>query len=223
MKQNAQILSLILLTATLAILPACKSNTAQIGNIKKGPVDETVQTNAAPQTSPNTAQKTYKLPEEVTEAELKTLDGKNIKISDFKGKVVLINLWATWCGPCRMEIPELIKISEDMKGQGVEIIGMTAVDDRGNNENSVKAFVKEQNVPYQIIWGSDDVTEELSNLGNFSIPASFVLNRDGEVTAIFRGFNPKRTPQSVRKSLEDALLNNQSQATVSEPPTNGGS
>lgn len=197
MKQNAKILGLIILTAALAILPSCNAN--------KGSVDKTAQTNTAASASSDAAPKTYKLPEEITEAELKTLDGKTVKISDFKGKVVLINLWATWCGPCRMEIPELVKISEDMKAQGVEIIGMTAEDDRGNNEHSVKAFVKQQNIPYQIIWANDDVHEEFGSLGNFSIPASFVLNRDGQVTAIYRGFSPTRTPQSVRKALEDAL------------------
>ncbi len=201
MKRNTKILGLVLLTATLAILPACKSSTTNVANTNKDAVDETAQTNSASQTPP----KTYKLPDEITDAELKTLDGKTIKISDFRGKVVLINLWATWCGPCRMEIPELVKISEDMKAQGVEIIGMTAEDDRGNNEHSVKAFVKQQNIPYQIIWTNEDVNEEFGSLGNFSIPASFVLNRDGQVTAIYRGFSPTRTPQSVRKALESAL------------------
>jgi peroxiredoxin len=208
-KRNTKIRGLILLIATLLILPACKSSTTPIANSNKGPIDETAQGNTAPQASPEGAPKTYKLPEEITEAELKTLDGKTIKISDFKGKVVLINLWATWCGPCRMEIPELVRISEDMKAQGVEIIGMTAEDDRGNNEHSVKAFVKQQNIPYQILWANDDVHEEFGSLGNFSIPASFILNRDGQVTAIYRGFSPTRTPQSVRKALE-AALNSQS-------------
>ena len=201
MKPKTKILGLILLTATLSVLPSCKSSNTTVANANKEHVDETTQTNSASQTAP----KTYKLPDEITDAELKTLDGKTVKISDFKGRVVLINLWATWCGPCRMEIPELVKISEDMKAQGVEIIGMTAEDERGNNEHSVKAFVKQQNIPYQIIWTNEDVNEEFGSLGNFSIPASFVLNRDGQVTAIYRGFSPTRTPQSVRKALESAL------------------
>ena len=206
MKQKIKTAGLILLAATLFILPACKSSTTTTLNSNKGAVDETAQTNGAgSQPTPETAPKTYKLPDEITEAELKTLDGKIVKISDFKGKVVLINLWATWCGPCRMEIPELIKISEDMKAQGVEIVGLTAADDRGNNPNTVKAYVKQQNIPYQILWANDDVSEEFGSLGNFSIPASFVLNRDGQVTAIYRGFSAARTPQSVRKALESAL------------------
>lgn len=205
MKLNSTLLNLILLIAVLIFSFACKQSEAQIGNTKKGPIDEPAQSNSIAQTAPNAAPKTYKLPTEIITADLKTLDGKTVKMSDFKGKVVLINLWATWCGPCRMEIPELIKISEEMKAQGVEVIGLTAVDDRGNNANSVKAYVKEQNIPYQIIWATDDVHEELGSLGNFAIPASIVLNRDGDVTAIFRGFSPARTPQSVRKALAEAL------------------
>lgn len=190
---------LILTVSALALLPACKSSTAQ--QSKKGPVDETGKTIASPSPS-----KTYELPAEIVNAELRTLDGKKVTLADYRGKVVLLNLWATWCGPCRMEIPELVKISEEMKDRGVAVVGMTRLDDdRGNSEDRVKSFVKEQQVSYDIILPTDNVAEEFSSMGDYSIPATFLINREGQLVKIFKGFNKVRTPQSVRQSLEAAL------------------
>lgn len=214
-KRILQFFGLVLAAALLAVLPACKSSTAQSN--KKGPTDQAA--NSSQPTAANTPAKTYELPAEIVNAEMKTLDGKKITLADYRGKVVLLNVWATWCGPCRMEIPELIKISDEMKARGVEVIGLTKVDDRGNTEERVKDYAEAQKISYDIVWAPDNVAEEFSEMGDYSIPATFLINREGHLVKIFRGFNRARTPQSVRQAVELALNSNATAADISAPPT----
>ena len=200
---NHKLLALIFVSAALSFASACVSSTAdssKSGNNKNA-------ANVA-QTSPSPAMK-YQLPADIVNAEMKTLDGKTVRLSDYYGKVVLVNQWAAWCGPCRMETPELVKISQEMQDKDIVIIGMTIADDRGNNETSVKNFVKQQQVPYQIVWATDNVWSGLADIsGTYSIPQSYIINRNGEVTAVFSGFSPVRTPKGVRHQLELALAQN---------------
>src|SRR5437773_2550179 len=65
------------------------------------------------------------LPDNLRQTEMKTLDGKPLKLSDYTGKVVVLDLWAQWCGPCRLEIPELVALHKDYQGRGVEVLGLT--------------------------------------------------------------------------------------------------
>lgn len=223
MKQNAKIVSLIF----FAILTACTSITKDNpGNSQvsaNGTANSSVTTSAERATPNNSGEETldkenakedsakeksptYDLPTEISEAQMKTLDGRGVKLSDYKGKVVLVNMWATWCGPCRSEIPELVRLSEELKDQDVKIVGLTIEDSRGNTPRAVHAFVEEQKIPYDVVWSTDDVWEELITLTpRPSIPQSFVMNRAGQLTAIFVGYNPVRTPASVRKAVDEAL------------------
>lgn len=204
MKLFAQIFGLILLGGALVVSSACDFSAAQSN--KKGP-NEDVAVVANSNSEEPEKQKTYELSPEFIEAEMQTLDGKVVKLSDYKGKVVLINQWATWCGPCRMEIPELIKLSREMEKRGVVVIGMTIEDTRGNSPYAVQFFVKEQEIPYQIVWATPQVWDEFGEMTGYSIPGSFILNREGKLTAAFRGFNPRQTPLNVRNALEKTLAN----------------
>lgn len=202
------IFALISTITALSIFAACNSSTATIqNNNKKGPIDEPAA-NAAPDNketaSNNGGAKTYPLPKEIIEEELKTLEGKPFKLSDYKGKVVILNQWATWCGPCRQEIPELIKLKQEMKEQGVEIIGLTLEDER-NTAEGVKNYVQNQQINYPVVWASDDFWTEFGGMADFKVPASFIINKEGKLTAIFVGFNASRTPKGVRKAVNDAL------------------
>lgn len=204
MIKNARIFGLILIITALAIVSACQSSTTSTNANKKSATEETAKTESSPTETNNAGGKTYPLPPEIIDAELTTLDGKPFKLADYKGKVVLLNQWATWCGPCRMEIPELVKLQEEMKEKGVEVVGLTIEDDRQDAE-AVKNYVEAQQIPYTIVWSSEPFWEEFGGMARFSVPASFVINREGQLTAIFVGFNPNRTPKGVRKAVEAAL------------------
>ncbi|HEY6187238.1 MAG TPA: TlpA disulfide reductase family protein [Pyrinomonadaceae bacterium] len=144
------------------------------------------------------------LPSSLMTTELKTIDGKAIKLSDYAGKVVIVNLWATWCGPCRIEIPHLIEIANEYKGR-VELIGLTN-EDPVDDAEKVKSFMRDHNINYTIGWASQEFALGLmqGQIRN-SIPQSFVITRDGRVFKRFVGFSPTQTPQQMRDAIEQAV------------------
>ena len=129
--------------------------------------------------------------------------GTPIKLSDYSGKVMLVNLWATWCGPCRMEIPELVKLNKEFKDRGVEMIGLSTEDPDASAE-AVNEFVRAYKVNYQIGWAKREVALALMQ-GRTNIPQSFIIARDGRILKRFIGFNPQSTPPQLKQALEQAL------------------
>jgi thiol-disulfide isomerase/thioredoxin len=144
------------------------------------------------------------LPRLVLDAENKAASGAPIKLADYSGKVLLVNLWATWCGPCRMETPELVKLHKEFQSQGVEMIGLSTEDPEASAE-SVIEFVREYEVDYQIGWANRQLAQTLMQ-GRTSIPQSFVIARDGRILRRFIGYNPSTTPPQLKQALQDALV-----------------
>jgi thiol-disulfide isomerase/thioredoxin len=115
------------------------------------------------------------LPSNVLESELKAVNGAPIKLSDYSGKVLVVNLWATWCGPCRLEIPELVKLHKEFRSQGLEMVGLST-EDPDSSAKSVREFVHYFDVDYRIGWGNPEVFDTLMQ-GNGNIPQSFLISR----------------------------------------------
>lgn len=143
------------------------------------------------------------LPPAVRDAEMKAVTGNPIKLSDYSGKVVLLNLWATWCGPCRMEIPELVRVYKDYREKGVEVIGLSTENPTASAEG-VRWFIQEFEMNYRVGWSPPEVSIALMQ-GRDAIPQSFVISRDGRVLKRFIGFNYQSTPPQLRQAIEDAL------------------
>ena len=143
------------------------------------------------------------LTQAVLDAENPGTKGTPIKLSDYSGKVMLVNLWATWCGPCRMETPELVKLNKEFKDRGVEMIGLSTEDPEASAE-AVNEFVRAYNVNYQIGWAKREVALALMQ-GRTNIPQSFIIARDGRILKRFIGFNPQSTPPQLKQALEQAL------------------
>jgi thiol-disulfide isomerase/thioredoxin len=146
------------------------------------------------------------VPASLMATELKTLDGRSVKLSDYAGKVIVVNLWATWCGPCRIEIPHLIELTNEYKGR-VEFIGLTN-EDPAEDAEKVTTFAREQNINYTVGWGTQEFSLGLMKASGGirnSIPQSFVITRDGRVYKRFVGFSPSQTPQQMREALEQAV------------------
>ena len=143
------------------------------------------------------------LPASVRDAQLTGIDGASFKLAEYSGKVLLVNLWATWCGPCRLETPELVKLHKEFKSQGLEMVGLT-------NESpefaaaKVKDFVRANGVDYRIGWASGEFALTLMQ-GRDAIPQSFVISRDGRIVKRFVGFSPVQTPPLLRQAIEEAL------------------
>jgi glutathione peroxidase-family protein len=143
------------------------------------------------------------LPPNVLNAELKTINGNSIKLSDYSGKVLIVNLWATWCGPCRSEIPELVKLYKEFQPQGLEIVGLST-EDPDASKDTVRDFVRTFEMSYAVGWSPQDVSVSLMR-GNGNIPQSFLVARDGRILKRFIGFSREGTPPVLRKEIEAAL------------------
>ena len=142
------------------------------------------------------------LPPEVALAPLKDANGASFKLADFFGKVVVVNFWATWCGPCRREIPELVKLHKEFQSRGVEVIGLTS-EDPGASAEKVRKFIQDFQIDYRIGWASDQVAAPLMQ-GRTAIPQIFVISPDARILKRFVGFSPAYAPQ-LKQVLEDAL------------------
>ena len=128
-----------------------------------------------------------------------------MSLSDYSGKVMLVNLWATWCGPCRNEIPELVKIRKEFAPKGFEIVGLST-ENPTSSEESVKNFVQSFNMDYQVGWASPEVAIAFMQMTQRdAIPQSFIISRDGHVLKQFVGFSPVSTPPQIRQAIEEAL------------------
>ena len=151
------------------------------------------------------------LPDEVTGRELRDLAGRAFRLSDFRGRVYVVNLWATWCGPCRMEIPGLNRVYEDYRARGVEFVGLTA-EDPEEESAKVGGFVDEMRMSYRIGWIDKETVLKLAawnapqpqRPGRFAIPQTFVVAADGHVVLHVRGYNP-RVPEMIRAGVRKAL------------------
>ena len=135
--------------------------------------------------------------------ELKDLNGRTVRLSDYKGKVVLINFWATWCPPCRAEMPDLVKLQREHGKEGLQIIGITYPPEK---KSRVRAFARTVKVNYPIILGTRQIKARFSS--DETLPLTVVINRDGKVSDIISGillreeFDEKIKPLLMKKEGE---------------------
>jgi thiol-disulfide isomerase/thioredoxin len=131
------------------------------------------------------------------EFELKSLEGQNVKLSDFRGKAVLLNFWATWCGPCKIEMPWFVELQKDYGPQGFQIVGV-AMDDASAED--IGKFVKELGVNYPILLGKESVGESYGGVG--VLPTTFFIDRSGKVVAREFGLQSRSVfVDNIKKAL----------------------
>jgi len=124
---------------------------------------------------------------------LKDADGKTVRLSDYKGKVVLLDFWATWCGPCRIEIPWFTAMQRTRKDKGLEVLGV-AMDDNGWED--VKPFLADLKVNYRVVIGDDTTAQAYGGVD--SLPTTFLIDKQGKIAAIHIGL-------ANRKEFEDGV------------------
>ncbi len=142
------------------------------------------------------------LPASALETELKTMEGKAFKLADLKGKVLVIDLWATWCGPCRSSTPELVSLQKEYGPKGFEVIGLD-IDPERDTPEDVKEFADEFKVNYKLAFAERELAMSLMRGGN--IPQSIVVGRDGRIVDHFVGYSVTNTPKKLRAAIEEAL------------------
>jgi len=127
---------------------------------------------------------------------LKTHEGKTIDLAKLKGKVVVLNFWATWCGPCRQEIPGFVDAYKRLHGKGVEIIGIS-LDEGG--WDVVQPYVTKANIPYPVVIGDQTLTDAYGGIS--AIPTTFIVSKDGKIAAKHVGYLSKEELENQIKSV----------------------
>ncbi len=132
---------------------------------------------------------------------LVTLDGKPAKLSDFRGKAVLLNFWATWCEPCKIEMPWFVELQKQYGPQGFQIVGV-AMDDADTKD--IAKFAQDMHVDYPILVGKEDQRENIANQygGVQFLPESLYLDRDGKIiNKMFGLVSRSEIEDNVKKAM----------------------
>jgi peroxiredoxin len=125
---------------------------------------------------------------------LTDLEGKPVSLSEFRGKVVVLDFWATWCPPCKREIPDFVDLQKEYGSQGVQIVGI-ALDE----PDKVKAFARQNGMNYPVLLGTDDVS--LRYGGIEGIPTTFIIDKSGKIVNTFEGYRPRQVFETEIKKL----------------------
>jgi len=138
--------------------------------------------------------KEEKSPSLAPEFSLKTLVGEEISLAKNKGKILLIDFWATWCGPCRESIPHLVHLYKTFRGQGLEVVGLSM--DKGDPK-TVEQFVRSLDIPYPIAIAPDDIARAYGVNG---LPTTILIDKEGKIREKIVGFNT-----TIAKKIESRV------------------
>jgi peroxiredoxin len=112
--------------------------------------------------------------------------GASIKLSDYKGKVVLLNFWATWCGPCKIEIPWFVEFQNKYQDRGLAVLGVSMDED---GWQAVRPFIAAHNMNYRVAIGADQVARLYGGIA--SLPTTFIIDQEGKIAAVHLGLVSK--------------------------------
>jgi thiol-disulfide isomerase/thioredoxin len=143
------------------------------------------------------------LPDSLRVRQIKSLDSGSFRFADFRGKVIVINLWASWCGPCRREVPEYEKIRNAFAGREVEFIGLTTEDPQ-TSAGRVKKFLRNTSFSFRLGWADPATARTLMN-GKESIPQTLVIDADGRVVDHWTGYIPRISGDKLTAAINQAL------------------
>ncbi|HSK73849.1 MAG TPA: TlpA disulfide reductase family protein [Pyrinomonadaceae bacterium] len=176
------------------------------------PQEPVSENNAAPPANTTAEKKGSEyppVPQAIAQTEFDAMDGTTFKIGDRQGKVLLLNMWAIWCGPCRNEMPHLVEMEEKYKDKNFEIIGLNTGNEDYDLEDpeKIKEFAQEMNLNYQLVRiQPDDVNKFFKVSKEGGIPQSFLIDRAGNLRGIFVGGSKKvidQMKQNVEKLVNE--------------------
>ncbi len=132
--------------------------------------------------------------------EVRTVDGRTIKLSEYRGKVLVMDFWATWCPPCRQETPQLARLARENRDRGLEVLGMH-IDDRGRSSpEDIRKFIDSYGITYTVGLATDDIFTSYLGTEDDTIPQTLVFGRDGRLIKHLIGYS-----QVDGKVLDEAV------------------
>jgi len=144
------------------------------------------------------------LPESAWERTIKAIGSDNFRLADFQGQVLVINLWASWCGPCRREVPEYEAVRKAYIDREVVFIGLTTEDPRSDSER-VRRFVRDVNFGFRLGWADRELARVLMN-GRNSIPQTVVIDTNGRIVSHWNGYAAGQSGKRLTQAIEQALI-----------------
>ena len=137
-----------------------------------------------------------------TDFTLDALDGSRVSLSSFKGKVVLLSFWATWCGPCRQEMPEMQTLYQKLKGRGFEVVAVDMMEDKA----TVSQFVKKSGYTFPVLLDTTGTVGGASLYDARAIPTNYVIDKTGHIVGRKIGIDGPAWTSPERSTLFDSLL-----------------
>ena len=137
------------------------------------------------------------------------INGHSTQLSDLRGKIVVLNFWATWCGPCKIEMPWFVELQNQYASQGLQIVGV-AMDDASKED--ISKFAKDMGVNYPILIGKESVGDQYGGVP--ALPESFLIGRDGKIVDKIIGLRGKaEIEDSIKKALDTKTATSQASAS----------
>jgi len=193
-KLSSLVILVSFLSASLVFISCSKNETSDNKNTKKQD-NQTQNTQQTNNTSTSAASFEVK---NIGSADKKqemvdftwSENGKDVKLSDFKGKVIVLNFWATWCGPCKRELPSLSQLSTDLKNKNFKMIGVSVDDDQATVDN----FLRSNNLSYTILHEPNKLVAkymEVAGVADNVIPQTFIIDKNGKIVESLIGSRSK--------------------------------
>lgn len=193
----ANLVLFLVLSVAFSSFTACSTAV----NTQKSVAEENVA--AAPVNTPESETVDYPpVPQGIMQADITDLEGNVYKLESKKGKVVLVNLWATWCGPCRAEMPELIAMQEKYRDRDFEVIGLNADDE---SVEEINEFAQKMKLNYELGYAKNRLRSEFIKVTQLSgIPQSILINREGQLRGVFTGAG-SRVINKMKETVDKAV------------------
>lgn len=165
------------------------------------PIQPPVNPEPAPKTKAPPAPLMF-VPERMLEKKIKGIDKGEFRLADFHGKVLVINIWASWCGPCRREVPDYERVRKSYEGQEVAFVALTT-EDPDEAEDAVKKFLRQVTFGFRLGWADGELATFLMN-GRGGIPQTIVIDPDGRVIKHWTGYG-STSGDRLRDAIDQAL------------------
>lgn len=148
------------------------------------------------------------VPSGVMQASVKELDGGAFKLEDKRGKVMLVNLWAIWCGPCVQEMPAFEELQQKYQDKNFEVVGLNIGGEDSDEESAdaIKSFAEKKKIDYHLAYSDAKLTNDFMKISKQGgIPQSFLIDREGRLRGVFFGTNANIISK-IRESIEKVVV-----------------